>query len=136
MPVKTFDFTFKLDVQELLAYVAEKHVQVNIALSGTKRPPPEVNGEAQEVLALPAPTGKQPKSQDLVLSFMARHPKEKYSVDVIRALLTQCNRSPDSSGNIIFILMQGKWIRSLNGPGRKGEYKITVKGLKRAKGIQ
>jgi hypothetical protein len=127
MPVKSFTFAFKLDAQELLTFIAERNVAVDLHVTGTKRLPEPDAQSAQDVLALPAPSQKpEHSSRELVLKFMARHPKERFSVAVLRAMLVQSHFSPNTVSNVVYILYGAGMIRKSG----KGNWKITAKGLR------
>jgi uncharacterized protein YjhX (UPF0386 family) len=126
--------------------VAEKNIQINITATGTRHlPNPKAEGQPaqstfsqaiQDVLALPPPEGKENyrkntrdgSSRNIVLQFMARHPKDRFTVTMLRALHTQSYFSPNTTANVIFVLRRDKLIRKL--PGRGKGYRITPKGLK------
>jgi hypothetical protein len=85
MPIKSFTFAFKIDAKDLLTYVVEKNLAVDIHATGTKRQEPEAVAAlppAQQLLALPAPhpiagERKSPNgrmgSKAVVLFYLAAH---------------------------------------------------------------
>jgi hypothetical protein len=85
MPIKSFTFAFKLDAKDLLTYVVERNIAVDIQATGTKRQEPEAAPAlppVEQLLALPAPhpiagERKSPNgrmgSKAVVLFYLAAH---------------------------------------------------------------
>ncbi len=83
MPVKSFTFAFKIDAKELLAFVADRNIAIDIHATGTNRAAlPKPNGQ----LALPAPD-KKSTLQSMVEAYFASHPKETITTKQVGALL-------------------------------------------------
>jgi hypothetical protein len=135
MPIKSFTFAFKLDAKELLNYIVERNIAVDIQATGIKRQP-ELLPAAEPTLALPAPLPAQENSdhnsRDIILMFMARHQEHKMSLAALRALLEQSHYSPKSLSNLIHILYKGGFVKKAG----SGHYRITVKGLRRVEQTQ
>jgi hypothetical protein len=135
MPIKSFTFAFKLDAKELLEYVVNRNMAVDIHATGTRRPEVELIPSPEQPLALPPPPIKKgarnpdlhTNSRGIVLAFMARHPEEKYSNAVLRALLQQTGYSPNTLHGMIFIMHKARLVKKAG----KGHYRITAKGLKK-----
>jgi hypothetical protein len=137
MPIKSFTFAFKLDAKELLEYVVNRNMAVDIHATGTKRTevesvvPPLPALDQQ--LALPAPKGRSRdfsgNSRGVVLMFMAQHPKENYSYAVVRALLEQTGYSAKSVGSLLDALQKAGWVKKST--SAKGGWRITAKGLRK-----
>jgi hypothetical protein len=135
MPIKSFTFAFKLDAKELLEYVVNRNVAVDIHATCTRRQELEQLPAPEQPLALPPPPSKKGtrntdirnNSRGVVLSFMARHPEEKYSNTVLRTLLEQTGYSPNTLHGMIFIMHKTGLVKKAG----KGHYRITAKGLRK-----
>jgi hypothetical protein len=129
MPIKTFTFAFKLDAKELLNYVVERNIAVDIHATGTKRelPPPEQPAlPATPQLALPPPTRNngKPGSKNIVLLFVAQH--KSVSTSEINSALEEAGYSPNTSHGLLFNMRkEGLLLRA-----GKARYRISAKGQK------
>lgn len=138
MSIKSFTFAFKLDAKELLAYVVERNIAVDIHATGTKREQPALLPvEEVQPLALPPPThirNSNTRSYDLtqnsrgvILAFLAIHPKESIPSTTFRDLLKQAGYSPGSVTSIIHVLTTTGLIKR----SKPGHYRISAKGLRK-----
>jgi hypothetical protein len=136
MPIKSFTFAFKLDAKDLLAYVVEKNVQVDIQATGSKRQAePEVQAlpATQPMLALPAPhplAGERKTncgrigSKAVVLFHLAQHGRA--TAAQLKAALVDAGYQPHTLNNLIWSLKnEGLVSRSSQG------YRILNKGLRK-----
>jgi hypothetical protein len=100
MAIKHFTFSFKLDAKDLLEYVTERNVAVEIQAFGTK-PKPKLETPPKP-LALPAPTqfGRQ-GMQNVLVAFVLAH-KEGVSMAGLKALFEQSGYSQKSLSNAIY----------------------------------
>jgi hypothetical protein len=136
MPIKSFTFAFRLDAKDLLAYVVEKNVQVDIQATGSKRQAePEVQSlpATQPMLALPAPhpIAGERKSPDgrlgskaVVLFYLAQHGRATTS-QLKAALVEAKYRASTYNGLMWSLKKDGLVSQSAQG------YRILNKGLKK-----
>jgi hypothetical protein len=123
MAIKTFTFSFKLDAKDLLEYVSERNVAVDIQAFGTG---PKVK---QQEIAAPAtplllpPPGK-PLARDLVLLFLVTH--QQATGAELRQLLVENGFSEKTSHGLLWGLRQEGLCKSY----KKGTYRATVKAIK------
>jgi hypothetical protein len=121
VPIKSFTFAFKLDAKDLLAYIADRNIAVDIHATGTHRPGPK---------ALPAPTGRlalpppgKTGSQRFIQAYFAQHPKETVSIKQVAALLEGAGFSPRSNYGVIHLLLGKGMVRRVG----KGQYRATAR---------
>jgi hypothetical protein len=134
MPIKSFTFAFKLDAKELLAYVVERNIAVDIHATGTKRQElePAAIPTTQQPLALPAPhtlAGERASngrigSRAAILFYLAQHGRATPSQ--LRAALVEAGYKPHTYNNLMHVLKRdGLVSQSAQG------YRILNKGLKK-----
>jgi hypothetical protein len=133
MPIKSFTFAFKLDAKELLNYVVEKNLQVDIHATGSKRQEQEVAAlpATEPMLALPAPhpipgeralNGRM-GSKAVVLFYLAMH--KRASSKELGAALIEAGYKHNTLNNLLHTMKaDGLVSRSAQG------YRILSKGLK------
>jgi hypothetical protein len=133
MPIKSFTFAFKLDAKELLAYVVERNIAVDIHATGTKRvqePESAVLPAPQRHLALPAPhplTGERTSSgrigsKAVVLFYLAQHGRA--TAGQLKVALVEAGYKPSTMNNLMWSMREeGLIARSAQG------YRILNKGL-------
>jgi hypothetical protein len=130
MPIKSFTFAFKLDAKDLLAYVVERNLAVDIHATGQPRAAQqaqELLPAASEPLALPAP-GSKPVAIDTVMAFFVAHPKKSITTSMVRALLIETGHSKNTSHGLVFTL-KAKGLIKRTAPAT---YRVTAKGLREA----
>lgn len=141
MAIKQFHFSFKLDAKDLLEYVTQNNVAVEIQAFGTppKQPKAPKQLPAPKVLALPPPSAPhKPGTRKLgatnaMLLFMAAHPKQIVTSAGLRALLIQQGYSKHTLNNAVWSMKQNGLIRIPK--GLKGQYRVTPKGTRHAEEI-
>jgi hypothetical protein len=135
MPIKSFTFAFKLDAKELLEYVVNRNIAVDIHATGTKRQEQEVAelSPPAKLLALPAPhplAGERKSgngrigSKAVVLFHLAQH--ERASAAQLKAALLEAGYKSSTINNLIYT-MKKEGLVSLSSQG----YRILNKGLKK-----
>jgi hypothetical protein len=132
MPVKSFTFAFKLDAKELLEYVVNRNVAIDIHATGTRRQEVEQLSAPEQPLALPSPPQKtkardlnpRTNSRGVVLAYMSNRSDEKHSVSALRALIEQAGFSGNTLHGMLFIMLKAGLIRKAG----KGHYRIASKG--------
>jgi hypothetical protein len=134
MPIKSFTFAFKLDAKELLAYVVERNIAVDIHATGTKRQElePAALPASQQPLALPAPhpigvrrdTHGRMGSKAAVLFYLAAH-KRAMAKDLKAALVEAGYKASTYNGLMWGLKQEGLVSQSAEG------YRILNKGLKK-----
>jgi hypothetical protein len=137
MPIKSFTFAFKIDAKDLLSYVAEKNLQVDIQASGSSKKLAELEVEAlpapQPMLALPAPhpisgQRKDPAgrigSRAVILFYLAAHKRAR--AKDIKAALVQAGYKEHTFNSLIWT-MKGEGLVSSSSQG----YRLLNKGLKK-----
>jgi hypothetical protein len=133
MPIKSFTFAFKLDAKELLSYVVEKNIAVDIHATGTKRQEQEATElpSPASMLALPAPRpivgrrtlGGRIGSKAVVLFYLAAH--KRASCNELKVALVEAGYRASSCDGLLWSLKTKKLVaRSPQG------YRILNKGLK------
>ena len=131
MAIKQFTFSFKLNAEELLAYVVEHNIAVNIEAYGTGPKKPQAPQELAEItelpamLALPGPRMGKQSIQAVIIAFLLRH-QEGATATTLRELLDQSGHSQKSFNGQIHLLKQKGLVKS-NG---HGAFKATPKALK------
>jgi hypothetical protein len=134
MPIKSFTFAFKLDAKELLAYVVERNIAVDIHATGTKRQEPELALPAtQQPLALPAPhplAGERRAkngrigSKAVILFYLAQHERAKPAQ--LKVALQEAGYQASTYNGLMFSLKkEGLITQSAQG------YRLLNKGLKK-----
>jgi hypothetical protein len=135
MPIKSFTFAFKLDAKELLAYVVERNIAVDIHATGTKRvqePESAVLPAPQRHLALPAPhpiVGERTSSgrigsKAVVLFYLAAHKRAK--AKELKVALMEAGYKASTMNNLMWAMREeGLISRSVEG------YRILNKGLQK-----
>jgi hypothetical protein len=135
MPIKSFTFAFKIDAKELLNYVVEKNVAVDIHATGTKRQEQEAVAlpSTPQPLALPAPQPiagerKSPNgrmgSKAVVLFYLAKHGRA--AAKDLKVALMEAGYSVSTYNGLMWVLKkEGLVSRSAQG------YRILNKGLKK-----
>lgn len=153
MPIKTFEFAFKLDAKDLLEYVVHRNIAVDIRATGSRRPEVTIMPSTQQPDQLPTPeqplalsapdhgvnprltAGKKGKgnsglnSRGIVMLFLAQRREKVHSAE-LKKLLTTTGYAESSYASLIHGLCSLKWVR---GDG-KGHYNITAKGLQQLGG--
>lgn len=134
MAIKHFNFSFKLDVKDLLEFITERNAGVEIQAFGT---PPKVPKQlaAPKTLALPPPNKREPGKRkggamNSILIFLAQHPKENISTAGLSAMLIQQGFSHYTLNNALWTLKSTGFVRSIK--GTRGQYRITPKGIRQA----
>jgi hypothetical protein len=133
MPVKSFTFAFKLDAAELLKYVVDRNIAVDIHATGTKRQELEPAVlPAQPMLALPAPhpiVGERRDSRGrmgskaVVLFYLAKH--KRAVTKELKVALAEAGYSAKSYNGLMWHLKQdGLVAQSAQG------FRLLNKGLK------
>lgn len=141
MAIKQFHFSFKLDAKDLLEYVTERNVAVEIQAYGS---PPKKHKEQKQLvappqmLALPPPTPREPGKRkvgamDSILIFCAMHSDEFVTTDGIKTLLVQQGYSGKSINSALWNLKNNGLIRGVK--GTRGRYRVTPKGIRTAEEI-
>jgi hypothetical protein len=134
MPIKSFTFAFKLDAKELLEYVVNRNVAIDIHATGTRKQEVEQLSASEQPLALPPPPHKpgvrnldsRTNSRGVVLAYMFHRPDEKHSFSALRALLEQTGYSGNTLHGMLYVMLKAKLIRKSG----KGYYRIATKGLR------
>ena len=130
MAIKTFTFSFKLDAKDLLEYVTERNVGVDIQAFGTEPKQPKLL-TGPKMLALPAPRKNgRPGIQQAIIAFLIQH-KEGVSSPGLKALLGQTGYSEKSLSNQLWTLRQNGLVRNVGKKGH-GLYQPTAKALREA----
>jgi hypothetical protein len=131
MAIKSFTFSFKLDAKDLLEFVTERNVAVNIEAFGTapKQPQPLAlpapNQGQPKKLPLPTRRGSRPGIQAVIIGFLVRR-KEGASTAALRALIQQTGYAPSSINNQLYQLRHTGLVKS----PKKGIYRATAKAIK------
>jgi hypothetical protein len=136
MPIKSFTFAFKIDAKDLLAYVVERNIAVDIHATGTKRqePEPAVLPAMQQPLALPAPHPiageRKPRngrlgSKAVILFYLVTHKQAK--AHELIAALEEAGYKAATFNSLMWHLKTNKLV---SGSDAKGGYHILNKGLK------
>jgi hypothetical protein len=112
MAIKSFTFSFKLDTKDLLEFITEHDIAVNIEALDTK---PQVSD-------LPAPKKRELTIPGTIISFLIRH-KEGASTEALKALLIQAGYSEKSLNNQLFTLRQNGLVKSIG----RGKYQATAR---------
>ena len=134
MPIKSFTFAFKLDAKELLEYVVNRNIAVDIHATGTKRQEQETAElpAPPQMLALPAPhpiagERKDPHgrlgSRAVVLFYLAAH-KRASGIELKDALVKAGYKASTSHGLLWNLKMEKVIAKTSQG------YRILNKGLK------
>jgi hypothetical protein len=134
MPIKSFTFAFKVDAKELLSYVIEKNIAVDIHATGTKRQEQEVVAlpAVQPRLALPSPhpiAGERRSqgrigSRAVVLFYLAQHGRAK--AKELKVALMEAGYKASTMNNLMWAMREeGLISRSVEG------YRILNKGLQK-----
>jgi hypothetical protein len=129
MPIKSFTFAFKLDAKELLNYVVERNIAVDIHATGQRRQEMEQLPAPEQPLALPPPRSLNSRNLDpltnsrgVVLTFLAKH--DKVSAAGLRALLVQSGFAASTFHGMIWSMHKAGLVRKAG----KGHYRIAAKG--------
>jgi hypothetical protein len=134
MPIKSFTFAFKIDAKDLLAYVVEKNIAVDIHATGTKRQEPEVVETIPQLpqpLALSAPssinsrkpTGGRMGSKAVILLYLAAN--KRATPSQLKVALREAGYRTSTYNGLMFILKANKLVS-----GSAQGYRILNKGLK------
>jgi hypothetical protein len=131
MPIKSFNFSFKLDAKDLLEYITEKNIAVDIQAFGTapRQPRAQVTGPTG-MLALPAPPVKRLGMHYTIIAFLVAH-REGCSMAGLQALMTQSGYSPKSLPGQVYKLRVAGLIKSV-GTSRNAKYIATPKAIKQS----
>jgi hypothetical protein len=140
LPIKSFTFAFKLDAKELLAYVVERNIAVDIHATGTKRQEPEVAAlpPASQLLTLPAPrpiAGQRRMSDGrigskaAILFYLTQH--QLATPAQLKVALEEAGYSVKTYNGLMWNMVQEKLVtKSPQG------YRILNKGLKKLDGAE
>ena len=142
MPIKSFTFAFKLDAKELLAYVVEHNIAVDIHATGTKRLQAEAEAQlpSPAVLALPPPTfgkgsgrGSSHKkgrigSKEAMLLFLATT-KNATPIE-LKESIAAAGYSRKTYSSQMYALLKQRLVAHTG----KNQYRILAKGLKQVGG--
>lgn len=135
MAIKQFTFTFKLDAKELLEYVSERNVAVDIQAFGTG-PKPKPQNKPQKLtapakqLSLPAPGKRSRKlgAKNAVIGFFLMHHGEEVTLQALRDMLVSEGFSAKTAHTALWTLKGEGMIKKP--AGTKGVYRPTAKLLK------
>ena len=129
MAIKTFTFSFKLDAKDLLEYVTERNVGVNIEAFGTepKKPKQPKLLAAPAKLALPAPGGKLEPTQAVLLFILdPANTSHEITMKQVTQLLVKVGYSARTGHNLIWRMRENGFLKQY----KRGTYRATAKAMK------